>query len=438
MFANRFLLSLTALALCLPAIAGVNIQNWETPQGTRVYFVENHDIPMLDVAVDFPAGSRFDTPEMSGLAALTHGMLDQGAGGMSDIVIAQRLADVGASLSGLFDRERAGASLRTLSSVRERDAALDVLVTVLQKPEFPQSIIQRERARMIAALREAESRPGDVAEKAFYQELYGNHGYGLPETGTIPTLSKLKRSDLQNWYRNYYRAGDAIISMMGDMTRAEAEQLALRISSGLPQGRATSSYKPTLEAKYPLPQEKRIAHSSTQSHVLLGQVAMARKDPDYFALYVGNHVLGGSGFNSRILDEVRQKRGFAYSAYSYFFPLVEPGPFVIGLQTKVSQTNDALNVARETVSKFVTEGPSSAELKQAKDNLIGGFPLRIDSNSEILGYLRAIGFYQLPLTYLDDWTKNVDAVTLDQIRDAFRRRVNPEKMSLVIVGGDAR
>jgi zinc protease len=439
MYVKQFLSALFAFALMAPVWAGVNIEYWTTPQGARVYFVENHDIPMLDVAIDFPAGSRFDTAEKSGLARLTHAMLDQGAGGLSDIVIAQRLADVGADLGGSFDRDRAGVTLRTLSSMRERDAALAVLVTILQQPEFPQAVMQRERARMLAALKEQETRPGDVAEKAFYQALYGKQGYGLPEAGTAGTLMKLKRGDLQAWYRTHYRAGDAVISLIGDITRAQAEQLALRIASGLQQGTLPESAVPARAADFsPAAQEKRIKRPSTQSHVLMGQIGIARKDPDYFPLYVGNYVLGGGGFDSRMINEVRQKRGYAYSAYSYFIPMAQPGPLLIGLQTKNTQTDDALKVARETVAEFVAEGPTEAELKQAKNNLIGGFPLRIDSNRKILDYLRAIGFYQLPLTYLDDWGKNVEAVTLEQIRDAFKRRVNPEKLTVVVVGGDGQ
>lgn len=431
---ERLFLLLCSLVLALPAWAGVDIQHWTTPQGARVYFVENHDIPMLDVAVDFPAGSRFDTADKSGLAALTHAMLDQGAGGLSDVAIAQRLADVGAVLSGVFERDRAGVSLRTLSSAREREQALSILSLVLHKPQFPQAAMQRERARMIAALRDEESRPGEIAAKAFYQALYGNQGYGLHQAGTPEGLNRLKRGDLQSWHKARYRAGDAVISIIGDMRRAEAEQLALRLAAGLPRGKAAKATAPA--AALP-PVEKRIAHPATQSHVLMGQIGMARSDPDYFALYVGNHILGGGGFDSRMVEEVRQKRGYAYSAYSYFIPMAQPGPLLIGLQTKNSQAADALKVARETVAGFVAEGPTEAELKQAKDNLVGGFPLRIDSNKKLLDYLRAIGFYQLPLTYLDDWQKQVEAVTLEQIRDAFKRRVDPDAMTVVIVGGDA-
>ena len=170
----------------------------------------------------------------------------------------------------------------------------------------------------------------------------------------------------------------------------------------------------------------------------MGLQGMSRTDPDYFPLYVGNYVLGGGGFDSRLLEEVRQKRGYAYSAYSYFIPMVQPGPLQIGLQTRQEHTDDALKVARETVQKFVAQGPTQAELTQAKGNLVGGFPLRLDSNRKILEYLAAIGFYRLPLDYLDTWPAKAEAVSLDQVRDAFRRRVNPDALSVIVVGPESQ
>lgn len=428
------------LALCvsLPAFAGVQIQHWVTASGARVLFVENRDIPMLDVAVDFPAGSAFDTAQKNGLARLAHILLDQGAGGLSDLEIAGKLADVGAVLGGTFDRDRAGVSLRTLSSAQERDAAIDILLRVLHKPAFPQAVMQRERERLLAVLREEESKPGEVGEKAFYAALYGNTGYGLPDSGSAKGLVQIARTDLMKWHQSRYRAGSAVVSIIGDMGRAEAEQLAERIASGLPQGKAAPAAAQTTVSAVGKPAEKRIAHPATQSHVLMGLIGMSRNDADFFPLFVGNHVLGGSGFDSRMVNEIRQKRGYAYSAYSYFLPMAQPGPFMIGLQTKNAQADEALKVARETVVAFVAEGPSEAELTQAKNNLVGGFPLRIDSNRKILDFLRMIGFYQLPLNYLDDWVKNVDGVTLGQIRETYQRRIDPAKLTTVIVGGNAQ
>jgi zinc protease len=163
-----------------------------------------------------------------------------------------------------------------------------------------------------------------------------------------------------------------------------------------------------------------------------------RNDPDYFPLFVGNYVLGAGGFTSRLTEEVRQKRGLAYSAYSYFSPMLREGPFVVGLQTQAAQASDALAIVRKTVSEFIAEGPTAKELEAAKKNIIGGFPLRIDSNRKIHDYLAVIGFYRLPLTYLDDFTKNVERVTAEQVKAAFQRRIDPQRLVTVVVGASER
>lgn len=432
-FLSRLLLALTGW-MAFAAHASLPIQHWTTPEGAQVYFVESHNLPMLDVSVDFPAGSAYDSADKAGLARLTQVMLDQGAGALSEDDIANKLADVGADLGGRFDRDRAGATLRTLSSSKERGEAVAVLLDVLQHPRFPAAAFERERARMLAGLKEQEAQPEDVADKAFYRAVYGAHPYGLPESGNAQGLDKLKRDDLAGFYASHYVAAGAVISMIGDLSRADAEQLAAGISAGLPKGPAPAAIAAPAAVK---PETVKLSLPSTQSHILMGLQGMSRTDPDYFPLYVGNYVLGGGGFDSRLLEEVRQKRGYAYSAYSYFMPMVQPGPLEIGLQTRQETTDDALKVARETVQNFVAQGPTEAELTQAKGNLVGGFPLRLDSNRKILEYLAAIGFYRLPLNYLETWTAKVDAVTLDQVRDAFKRRVNPAALSVVVVGPQA-
>lgn len=424
------------LALPLSAQAALTIQHWQTPQGARVLFVESHELPMLDVAVDFPAGSARDPAGKAGLAQLTHGLLDQGAGGLSDTAIAHRLADVGAVLSGHLDRDRAGVTLRTLSSASEREKALELLAQVLQRPDFPQAVVKREKQRLIASIREAEADPGTVASKAFYRALYGAHPYAHDTAGEPAALERLTRSDLQAFYRTHYSVPNVVISLMGDVTRAEAEAIAVRLTAGLSQAPALPALPQPAPAAV---SDKRIAHPSTQSHVLMGAVGMARNDPDYFPLFVGNYVLGGGGFDSRLLKEVRDKRGYAYSAYSYFQPMSEAGPFQLGLQTKLEQTDDALKVAQATLRQFIADGPSEAELTQAKSNLTGGFPLRIDSNRKILDYLSVIGFYNLPLDYLDTWVQQVDAVDVAAVKQAFARRIDPDQLVTVVVGtGHAR
>jgi zinc protease len=421
------------LLLCvMPAAhAALTVQHWQTSQGARVYFVESRDLPMLDLAVEFPAGSGRDPAEKPGVAHLTQGLLDQGAGGMSDTEIAHRLADSGAILGGRFDRDRAGVTLRTLSSLPEREIALDVLIRVLQQPAFDPDVLNREKRRLVAALGEDEANPGKVAGKAFYRALYGDHPYGHDEKGSIASIVQIDRADLEAFHRRHYSAPNAVIALMGDIDRDQAEVIAESIARGLPAGEALLPLSAPGAAK---PQEQRITHPSTQSHVLVGAVGMARDDPEFFPLFVGNYVLGGGGFDSRLMREVRDKRGYAYSAYSYFSPMSHAGPFVLGLQTKIEQTDDALKVASDTLREFISEGPSEAELKQARDNLTGGFPLRIDSNKKILEYLSMIGFYRLPLDYLDTWIARVEAVDVAAVKRAFAARIDPDRMVAIVVG----
>lgn len=432
---------LLAAGVCWAAAAAqaaLPIQHWQTGNGARVYFVENHDLPMLDVSVEFAAGSGRDTSAQSGLASLTRHMLTQGAGGLSDDEIAQRLADVGAVLGGNFDQDRAGLSLRTLSSARERAQALDTLARMLHQPDFPDSMLQREKARVIAALKEAATQPASIADKAFDRALYGAHPYALVPAGEVETVAALQRQDLVEFHRSHYGAENAVIALIGDVSRAEAEAIARQLSAGLPRSAALPALPPVdLNLRG---ETRRISHPATQSHILLGQPGLTRTDPDYFPLYVGNYILGGGGFVSRLTEAVREKRGLAYSVYSYFMPLQQHGPFQIGLQTKKEQADEALEVVRAVLREFIERGPAEKELAQARQNLVGGFPLRIDSNRKILDYLALIGFYRLPLSYLDDFVKNVERVTVADIKRAFAQRIQPERMVIVVVGapGEAR
>ena len=417
------------------ALAAVDIQHWQTSNGADVYFVENHDLPIIDLSVNFAAGSARDEQATSGLASLTRHMMTLGAGDLTDAEISRRIADVGAIMSGEVDQDRARFDLRTLSSAREREQALDVYAKVLQQPDFPAEVLAREQARIVAGLKDAATQPESIASKAFMAAVYGDHPYALDPNGEPETVAALKREDLVQFYRRHYGANGAVIAMIGDMSRDEAERIAERLSAGLPK---TAKPAPLPEVRYPQQaQLEHLPHPATQSHILLGYPGVKRGDRDYFSLYVGNYILGGGGFVSRLTEEVREQRGLAYSVYSYFLPLQQLGPFQIGLQTKAEQGGEALKVVRETLRKFLQQGPTEAELKAAKQNIIGGFPLRLDSNSKILQYLAVIGFYRLPLTYLDDFNREVEQVTTAQIKDAFQRRIDIDRLATIIVGGEA-
>jgi zinc protease len=432
---GRVMMAVFGFAFALaaaPALATPLIQHWQAQSGAQVYFVEDHGLPMLDVDVGFHAGSAFDTADKSGVAAMTQNMLNLGSQGLGEDDISRGLADIGAQLGGGFDQDRAGISLRTLSNPAQRDQALDIMASVLQHPTFPDNVLQREKARLIAALKDKQTRPEAIADKAFAKAVYGDHPYGLQPSGEIATVQNITRSDLVDFYTKHYGAKSAVVAIMGDVTRPEAEAIAEKLTAQLPAGGASTAIPPvTMHIK---PSEQRIPHPASQSHILIGAPGVSRTDPDYFTLYVGNYILGGGGFVSRLMNEVREKRGLAYSVYSYFIPMQQPGPFRIGLQTRKASADEALAIVRETLRKFIEQGPTAQELKAAKEHIIGGFPLRIDSNGKILSYLSMIGFYDLPLTYLDDFPAKVEKVTVADIRDAFKRRVDPDALATVIVG----
>jgi zinc protease len=437
MFAKtRFFQAIGAAVLCCVATAAIatpSIQHWQSASGSKVLFVENHDIPMLDVAVSFPAGSSFDTTESSGVAGLTHHMLDAGSEGMNEDEISRGMADIGAQFGGGFDQDRSSVTLRTLSSPQVRDKALDIMALVLQRPVFADGILDREKARLIDTLKEAETKPENIADKAFQKAVYGTHPYSLPVSGEIASVEKITMHDLRNFYNAHYSAGSAVVAIMGDVTRAEAEAIAQKLTAQLPPSAAVPSKLPEVKMRIQA-SEQRISHPASQSHILVGAPGMSRTDPDFYPLYVGNYILGGGGFVSRLMNEIREKKGLAYSVYSYFIPLKQPGAFQIGLQTKKEQADEALHLVRSTLEGFIAKGPTEKELLAAKQNIVGGFPLRIDSNSKIIGYLGIIGFYDLPLTYLDDFTSKIEHVSVVQVRDAFARHIDPQAMATVIVG----
>ena len=430
------------LCIASTAQAALNIQHWTLPNGARVYFVENHTIPILDVNVDFDAGGRRDPAGKSGMASLTNAMLARGIAAstladgsaepaMTEAQISDAVADIAAQRGGGAGTDRAGMSMRTLSSKAEREQAIALLARLLAQPAMPSEFIVRDKARTIAAIREALTKPESIASKAFWRLSYGDHPYGME--ATVESIEAITREDLLDFHAKHYVANRAVIAMIGDISREQANAIAIELTHRLSRGEAL----PELPAvAKPVGSEQRIPHAASQAHILIGVPTLARSDPDFFALTVGNYILGGGGFVSRLTREVREKRGLAYSAYSYFSAMAQPGPFQAGLQTRKDQAEEALTVVRETIAIFLRDGPNHAELKAAKDNLVGGFPLRIDNNRKILDNMAVIGFHQLPLDYLDTWTARVEKVTVADIRAAFARKLAIDQLVTVVVGSE--
>jgi zinc protease len=407
------------------------IQTWQAPSGAEVLFVPTRELPMVDVRIAFDAGSARDGGK-PGLASLTAAMLTQGAGGLDADTVAERVEGVGAELSTGASRDNNFVQVRSLSDAEALEVAVDTLTKVLAEPTFDPSEFERVRENRLTGLRLAEQDPGDVGQKALYRAIFGEHPYASDPSGTAESVAALSVEDLRRFHRRFYGASNATVAIVGDLERAQAEALAARVTADLPSAGPAPPLPPVTALDQASIAE--IAFPSSQTHVYAGQPGMRRGDPDYFPLYVGNHILGGSGLVSLLMEEVREKRGLSYSVYSYFAPLARKGPFLMGLQTKTAQAEQAKTVLLDTLARFIDHGPTDAELDAAVRNITGGFPLRIAGNGKIVSYLSVIGFYDLPLDYLDQFQDRIRSVTAEQIRDAFRRRVDPQKLALVMVG----
>ena len=412
------------------------IETWVLPNGARVLLVENHSLPILDISLSFDGGTRRDPIGKSGVAVMVRSMLARGVGAaltepaLNEAQISDAIADIAARIGGGVGNDRSSLSLRTLSSTAQRDAAILLAARMLAHPAFPEDILIREKTRAAAAIMEADVKPATIAGKAFAGALYGAHPYG--RKATTDSVGSITRDDLAAFHRQYYVASGAVIAIVGDATREQADAFARQLTQRLPMAAAPLPALP--EVVVAPAREERITHPATQAHILIGMPALQRGDPDYFALMVGNYILGGGGFVSRLVNEVREKRGLSYSVGSSFDPLKQPGPFRISLQTKKAQADEALKVVRATLAEFLQHGPTEAEMKAARDHLIGGFALNIDTNSKMLETLAVIGYYGLPLDYLDTWKQNVAKVTAADVRAAFQRKLALEKMSTVMVG----
>ncbi len=426
------------------AQAALPIQHWTQPSGARVYLVESHAIPMVDVQIDLDAGSRRDPAAQMGLASVMAGQISsglradpKGAGpypqAMDENQLGEAWADLGASFGAGASADRLSFSLRSLSFPDLLDKAVALAARQMAHPAFPEAVWARDRERLSAAIRESLTKPGTVVQNTYAQAVYGNHPYGYKTTPE--SLSRIGAADLKALHPRALRTCNASVSVVGDLTRPQADALVKRLLALWPAMAACQDMPPVAEVM-PLKaaQALRVPFDSAQAHVLMGQPGYKRNDPDFFALLVGNHILGGGGFVSRLTEQVREKRGLSYSVNSYFAPALHAGAFTVGLQTRPDQAAQATAVAQEVVRTFVQDGPTQVELQAAKSNLIGGFALRIDSNRKLLDNVSNIAWNRLPLNYLDNWTAQVERVSADDVRRAMARVLQPDRMVTVVLG----
>lgn len=435
---NRFARTRAAIALALmlataPVLAAPEIEEWTTDNGARVLFVQAPEIPMVDARVTFDAGSARDG-DQPGIARLTSNLLMSGTEDRDTDAVARALEREGAEVSTGSARDMAWIKLRSLSDEEQLEPVTSLVGELLARPAFPEDELRRLAEQQRTGLREQEQSPGGIADRLFREALYGDHPYGQDPLGTRESLEAIDRDAVHGFHDEYYVAANANIAIVGDIDIERAKELARTLVGDLPSGESAPALPPVPE----LEEDRTIEESfpSTQAHVKVGRPGVARGYEQWPELYVANHVLGGGGFTSRLYDEVRSKRGLVYGVYSHFSPMAQTGPFRIQLQTRGDQVDEALDVVNDVFNEFHARGPSAEEVEDSILNITGGFPLRIDSNDDITGYLGMMGFYDLPVDYLERFPEQVRDVDADSAHSAFLDALGQRPRVTVIVGGD--
>ena len=432
-------IGLLSLGFIHSAHAILPIEKLDPYKGAKVYLVQTKTLPMVDIEISIDAGDRYDPSSKSGLADMTAALMSYGVRGdkgiLNEAQIADEIADLGANIGISAGGERAVMRIRSLSRKDLRDRAVQLAATMLSSPLYDAKILEREKQRAITNLLEAQTKPEFTLERRFKKMVYGNNPLG--DSPTVKSVGSVNVSDLQQFHKTFYRGDRMIISIVGDVSRSQAEEIVQGLLQKIPASGPTIATLPPLPRSPVEPlaeREIQIPFDSQQAHITMGMTAIARNNPDFFPLLVGNYILGGGGFVSRLMSEVREKRGLAYSVFSYFAPGKDTGIFQAGLQTKNEQAAIALEVMSSTIANFITQGPSPSELIAAKSNLVNGFPLRIDNNRKLLDNVSSIAWNELPIDTLDVWTKQVEAVTLDQVKTAFQKYLAMDRMKIVVVG----
>ena len=430
---------LVTFGLIQSAHAILPIEQLDSFKGAKAYLVQTKSLPMVDIEISIDAGDRYDPTAKSGLATVAGQLMNYGAksdkGLLSEAQIADEIADLGANLGISVSGERAIMRIRTLSRTDLRDRAVQLASAMLSAPTYDAKILVREKQRMTTALLESETKPEAVLDRRFKKLIYGN--YPLGNSASVQSVANISTTDLQQFHQQFYRGDRMIVSIVGDVSKTEAADIVQRLLQKVPQSGPPVAKLPELERSPVEPLSQReisIPFDSQQAHITMGMTAVTRSNPDYFPLLVGNYILGGGGFVSRLMSEVREQRGLAYSVSSYFAPGKDAGIFQAGVQTKNDQAALALDVMSSTIAQFIANGPKQSELDAAKANLINGYPLRIDNNRKLLDNVSSIAWNNLPLDTMDVWTKQVEVVSLDQVKAAFQKYLAMDRMKIVVLG----
>jgi zinc protease len=398
--------------------------------GMVLLLSEKHDIPMVTVNMAITAGSTAEPAEKPGLASLTASLLTQGTAKRSAQQISREIDFIGGSLSTSGGDDYASASLRVLK--KDVRTGFDLLADVLMNPAFDQKEIDRKVRETLAEIRRKQEEPGIVASNAFDKAVFGSNAYGRTDDDVAAYLPKLVRGDILDFYAARYSPNHAIIAVVGDVTEKEAVAL---LRQYFQSWRKNEQPLPTPVAPPVIGKTtvNKIDKHITQANIALGNVGISRENPDFYACTIMNYILGGGGFTSRLMDNIRDNKGLAYDVHSGFNPQKEPGAFTVTIQTKNESANEVIAETIREIRRIQSEPVSEQELADAKAYLTGSFPLRMDTSSKIAGMLTAIEIYNLGLDYPQKYLSLINAVTREDVRRVAMKYLHPDNMVIVVV-----
>ncbi len=431
---------LCAAATCFAAAsqsatALPEIQHWINDADVPVYFVHISELPMVDIELRFARSGSAHEGEKYGLASMTAGMLHQGAAGMNADEIAETFSGLGARTGASSGSDSSQTSLRSLTEPQYFDRALETWFKVFSSPDFPEEQFERRRKNVLTGIESRRQNPGAIANEAFRKAVYGDHPYGHPGSGTRETVTALTLGDLRRFHQKHYVTSNLIITMVGAISRGQAARIADRLSAALATGEPAEALPPAPALKEAV--TVRIPFPSEQAHVKIGQTLVKNDHPEKHALLLGNRILGSTGFGSRLLEEIRVKRGLAYSAGSRIRLPASTGVFLVSFQTRLDQVDEAIATAHEVLNEFVASGPTEEEIELALDGIRGDSVFKTDSNGRIMAEVSSMAFHKKNLDHFRDYVRRFEKESRGSVAAAYRKHLKPGNMVTVIVGGPA-
>ena len=398
--------------------------------GIVLLLQERHSIATVIFNIKIKAGSIYEPDELAGLANLTAELLTEGTKNRTAKQISEEIDFVGGSISAGANADYAEASLSILK--KDINLGLELLSDVLINPALDEKELERLRSQTLAGILNQKDDPGAIASKAFSKILYLKHPYWRPVDGLEETLPKIKKDDIVNFYKKYYRPNNTIMAVVGDITQDEAVVLIEKHFGKWEKAKVSLPKIPS-PPKLTNKNVELIDKDLTQATIHLGHIGISRKNPDFYTLIVMNYILGGGGFSSRLVEDIRDNQGLAYSVSSGFDARLYEGPFKVTMQTKNENANKAVNAILKHIEDIRANPVKDDELNDAKSYIVGSFPLRLDTNSKMAGLLSLIEFYDLGLNYFSEYPKKINAVTKEEVLKAAKKYLDPKNYLLVVV-----